>query len=149
MIPENYRELIKKGMAIKRAVIDNFKIEHPFEEGLSFLYGTIFTGPPRGYEASSRNVCIFAEGELDRSPTGTGVSARMALNHAKGIVDISEPFIIESILGTTFTGSVKEEAEYGGYKAVIVKVEGAAFITGKHEFFINPDDPLKHGFILR
>ena len=83
MKEENFRELIEKGMAIKNAVMKDYPIKHPFEEDLNFLYGTIFYGKPHSKDADSRNVCIFADGEVDRSPTGTGVSARMALHYAK------------------------------------------------------------------
>ncbi len=149
MIPDDYRSLIEKGSAIKNAVMKNFEIRHPFEEDLSFLYGTIFTGSPISNEADSRNVCIFAEGEVDRSPTGTGVSARMALHFAKGDLKIGEPMIIESILGSKFTGSAIVETTFGPYNAVIPQVEGNAWINGKSEFMIDPNDPLKNGFILR
>ena len=145
----NYRELIEKGMAIKKAVSENYKISHPFEEELSFLYGTIFIGKPIGEGVDSRNVCIFAEGEVDRSPTGTGVSARMALHNERGELKANEPMVIESIIGSTFKGSVHEVTAYGPVEAVIPQVEGNAFITGKHEFLIDPEDPLKKGFILR
>jgi trans-L-3-hydroxyproline dehydratase len=147
--PENYRNLIEKGMAVKHAVMNNYKIEHPYENDLNFLYGTVFTGSPLSDAAQSRNVCIFAEGEVDRSPTGTGVSARMAIHFDRGDIVIGQKYLIESILGTTFTGSVKETVKYADYDAVIPLVEGTAHITGRHEFLIDPDDPLKHGFILR
>jgi trans-L-3-hydroxyproline dehydratase len=149
MKKQNYRDLIEKGMAIKKAVMKTYPIKHPFEEELNFLYGTIFYGNSHSKEADSRNVCIFAEGEVDRSPTGTGVSARMALHYSKDEIKINQPMIIESIIGTKFTASVHEITKYGGYEAVIPRVEGNAYITGKHEFLIDPDDPLKKGFILR
>lgn len=145
----NYRGLIEKGMAIKKAVSENYKIRHPFEEDLSFLYGTIFIGKPASEGSDSRNVCIFAEGEVDRSPTGTGVSARMALHYERGELKINEPMVIESIIDTKFTGSIHKVITYGPVEAVIPEVEGNALITGKHEFFIDPEDPLKKGFILR
>lgn len=147
--PEHYRQLIEKGMAIKQAVMAAREIVHPFEVDLNFLYGTIFIGPPVSKNADSRNVCIFAEGEVDRSPTGTGVSARMAILHARGEIGIDEPMVIESILGTTFTGQVKKTTTFGPHAAVIPEVAGTAFITGKHEFLIDPNDPLPDGFILR
>jgi trans-L-3-hydroxyproline dehydratase len=146
---KNFRELIKKGMAIKNAVMRSFPIKHPFEEDLNFLYGTIFYGKPHSEDADSRNVCIFAEGEVDRSPTGTGVSARIALHYAKGEININQPMVIESIIGTKFTGLVHDTTKFGEYDAVIPQVEGNAFITGKHDFIIDPEDPLKEGFILR
>ena len=147
--PENYRSLIETGIAIKRAVMDARPITHPFEEELSFLYGTIFLCDPLSAEADSRNVCIFAEGEVDRSPTGTGVSARMALHHAKGEIGIDEPVVIESLIGTRFTGKVVRETTFGPHQAVIPEVEGSAYITGRNELWIDPQDPLKEGFVLR
>lgn len=147
----SYRELIEKGMLIKQAVMEQSElIRHPFEEELSFLYGTIFIGES-GEEsmADDRNVCIFAEGEVDRSPTGTGVSGRMAIHYAREEVEVGERMLIESILGTQFWASVQSETEFGGYKAIVPEVEGRAFITGMHEFLIDPNDPLGEGFILR
>lgn len=149
IVPEEFRKLIEVGMAVKRAVMASIEIKHPFEEDLGFLYGTIIDGKPLGKEANSRNVCIFAEGEVDRSPTGTGVSGRVALEHAKGTLAVGEPFVIESLIGTRFTGRVVRETEFAGYDAVIPEIEGSAWITGRHEFLIAPDDPLREGFILR
>jgi proline racemase len=149
IVPEEFRKLIEVGMAVKRAVMASLEIKHPFEADLGFLYGTIIDSPPAGIDAHSRNVCIFAEGEVDRSPTGTGVSGRVALEHAKGKLAVGEPFVIESLIGTRFTGRVVRDTTFGEYVAVIPEVEGSAYITGRHEFVIDPDDPLKEGFILR
>ncbi len=145
----DHNRLIDYGRRIKKAVADNFPITHPFEEDLSFLYGTIFTG--KAYEKGhhSRNVCIFADGEVDRSPTGSGVSARAALHYAKGELSMGENAVIESILGTIMEVKVAEEAVYGEHKAVIPEVSGTASITGQNEFYFDPSDPLCEGFILR
>ncbi|MCP4567109.1 MAG: proline racemase family protein [FCB group bacterium] len=147
--PEDYPNLIERGMLIKRAVMANREIEHTFEKDLNFLYGTIFIGPPKGEKADSRNVCVFAEGEVDRSPTGTGVSGRMALQYARGEIKVGEPMVIESIIDSCFTGRVVREVEFGSYRAIIPEVEGQAYITGRHEFVVDPADPLADGFILR
>jgi len=147
--PENFRALIEKGMAIKRAVMRHRAIQHPYEADLNFLYGTILIGPALQPGADSRNVCIFAEGEVDRSPTGTGVSGRMAIHYARGEVALHQPLVIESIIGSRFSGKVAGTTQYGPYAAVIPEVEGRAFITGRSEFWIDPDDPLNHGFMLR
>jgi proline racemase len=147
--PEDFRSLIGKGIAIKRAVMADRPIPHPFEPDLSFLYGTIFIGPPLDRGAHSRNVCIFAEGEVDRCPTGTGVSARLAIHHARGEIGIGEPMVVESIIGSRFSGRIVETTDFGPYPAVIPEVEGTAHITGRHEFLIDPADPLRDGFILR
>lgn len=149
MAESEFGELIKKGMLIKHSVMENIEIIHPFDKDLGFLYGTIFYGAPLSNGADSRNVCIFAEGEVDRSPTGTGVSARMALHYAKGELKINTPYVIESIVGSKFTGKVAEVTKFGSYDAVIPEVEGTAFITGINRFLINPEDEFKNGFILR
>ncbi len=149
MTPENFRELIAVGMRIKRAVMNSREIIHPFEQDLGYLYGTIFIDAPFTEAADSRNVCIFAEGEVDRSPTGTGVSARMAIHHARRELEIGETMIIESIIGSRFKARVKSEAIFGDYPAVIPEVEGRAYIIGKNEFIFDTNDPLNHGFILR
>ena len=148
-IPEEFRKLIEKGLAIKRAVMDARAIPHPFEEDLSFLYGTIFVGAPLGTGAHSRNVCIFADGEVDRCATGTGVSARLAIHHARGEIGIDEPMVVESIIGSRFTGRIVEATSFGPHQAVIPEVTGTAHITGRHEFLIDPNDPLRDGFMLR
>ena len=146
----SYQKLISSGMAIKHAVTKSDKqIAHPFEDDLSFLYGTIFIGDSETEGIDSRNVCIFAEGEVDRCPTGSGVSGRMAIHHARKEIEIGKAMSIESITGSVFRGSVISEEKYGLHKAVIPQVEGTAHITGFHTFCIDPNDPVKNGFILR
>ncbi len=150
LIPENYNTFIQKGMAIKRAVIEQSNlVQHPFETDLSFLYGTIFIGDPVSDGLDSRNVCVFADGEVDRCPTGSGVSGRMAIHHKRNEIAIGEKMKIESITGSVFEGGVVEEVKYGNFDAVIPEVHGTAYITGQHEFLIDPDDPFAHGFFLR
>jgi len=149
MTESNYTKLIDWGRKIKHAVMENYEIKHPFEEDLSFLYGTIFTGKAHNSVNHSRNVCIFAEGEVDRSATGSGVSARSALHHAKGELEIGQKITIESILGTTMDVEVKETTSYGSHNAVIPEVTGQAWFCGKNETWIDPNDPLKNGFIFR
>jgi len=147
--PDKLKDLIDVGMKIKKAVIKKDKIIHPFEKDLNFLYGTIFIGPPLNKKSHSRNVCIFADGEVDRSPTGTGVSARLALHYNRSEIKIGQKLIIESIIGTTFTGSVFSTTQFGKYDAVVPEVEGTAFITGKNQFIIEPNDNLKDGFLIK
>lgn len=149
MDESDYNRLIDYGRKIKYAVMDKYKIKHPFEEDLSFLYGTIFTGKAFNPTNHSRNVCIFAEGEVDRSATGSGVSARAALHFAKGELNLNEKITIESILGTTMDVEIVKATKYGPFKAVIPEVSGTAFIIGQNEFYFDPSDPLKNGFIFR
>ncbi len=145
----DYNKLIDYGRKIKYAVMDQFEIIHPLEEDLSFLYGTIFIGKASNPDHHTRNVCIFAEGEVDRSATGSGVSGRAAIHYAKGELKENTEIIIESILGSTMSVKVIETCKYEGIDAIIPEVSGTASITGKNEFYFDPNDPLKNGFIFR
>ncbi len=147
--PGEYSRLIDYGRRIKLAVMEKFPIIHPFEEDLSFLYGTIFTGQPHDPDNHSRNVCIFANGEVDRSPTGSGVSARAALHHFRNQLDPGQSITIESIIGSTMTVQIASTTVFGNYPAVIPEVSGTAGFTGRHEFFIEPSDPIGRGFFLQ
>jgi trans-L-3-hydroxyproline dehydratase len=146
---DDYSRLIDYGRRIKQAVASKFSIEHPFEKDLSFLYGTIFVGPPKDPNHHSRNVCVFAEGEVDRSPTGTGVSARAAIHYAKGELELKQRITIESIVGSVMTVAAVEATRFGPYDAIIPEVSGTASITGRNEFYFDPEDPFREGFILR
>lgn len=145
----NYLQQIDWGRKIKLAIMDKIEIQHPFENDLSFLYGTIFIGKADNGNHHSKNVCIFANGEVDRSATGSGVSARAAIHFAKGEVKIGESIRIESIVGSKMDVEVVEEVNFGSYKAIIPKVSGTAHFTGKHEFLFDPADPFRNGFIFR
>ena len=149
LVPANYAKIIDAGMRIKRAIMQSYEIVHPEGEAdLNFLYGTIFAHRMDG-PVHSRNVCIFAEGEVDRSPTGTGVSGRAAIHHARGELAVGETITIESLIGTRFDVRIADLTEVGGLPAIIPEVTGSAFITGRHEFLIDPDDPLREGVMLR
>ena len=124
-------------------------IIHPFEEDLGFLYGTIFIGKAEDSPHHSRNVCVFADGEVDRSPTGTGVSGRAALHVAKGELEMGQSITIESILGTTMEVQALKRTSFGDYEAIIPEVRGSAHITGQHSFYFDPKDSSKEGFIFR
>lgn len=145
----NYLELIEAGRKIKHAVKKETVIEHPLHRDLGFLYGTIFTGPARQPSHHSRNVCVFADGEVDRSATGSGVSARAALHYAKGELNVNEQITIESILGSTMTVQVVERVKIGLWDAIVPEVSGTAYVTGRNKFYFDPDDGLIRGFIFR
>ncbi len=147
--PEYFSDFVKKGMEIKQNIMKSRSIEHPFEKDLGFLYGVIFTEKAGEKNIHSGHVCVFADGEVDRSPTGTGVSARLAILHKKGEIELYTEIKIKSIIGTVFAGKIAKVTECGGYCAVIPEIKGSAHITGKHEFFIDPDDSIKPGFVLR
>jgi trans-L-3-hydroxyproline dehydratase len=146
----NKRALIDAAAAIKAAVHAATRIQHPLEEDLSFLYGVIFTDEAEDPAHHSRNLCVFAASEVDRSPTGTGVSARLALHCARGELALGQTIAIESILGkrSVFEGCAVEPATFGPFQAIIPEVSGEAFLTGRHEFLLDPDDPLSPGFLL-
>ena len=149
LTPADFRALIDLGTRIKQAVMAADPPVHPFEPDLSLLYGTIFTGLAHDAAHHGREVCVFAAGEVDRSPTGTGVSGLLALRYAKGQIGLGRPAVIESILGTTFSGEVVAETTFGPYQAVIPRVTGTAYVVGRNELLIDPDDPLGKGFLLR
>ncbi len=149
LVPAHYANIIDVAMRIKGAVMNSYQLKHPDgDENLNFLYGTILVERLEG-DVHSRNVCVFAEGEVDRSPTGTGVSGRAAIHHARGELALSDSITIESIIGTPFQVRVADTSTVGTVPAVIPEVTGSASITGRHEFLIDPRDPLRVGFLLR
>lgn len=141
--------LIEKGRRIKTAVAGTTKISHPEHPDLGFLYGVIFTGAAQDVDNHSRNVCVFADGEIDRSPTGTGVSGRLALLHHRGKIGLGDKVTIESITGSTFEGSVGAETTVAGLPAIIPEITGTAAILGRSEYWFDPDDEIGKGFLLR
>ena len=140
--------LIATGRSIKHAIAQTREITHPDHPDLGFLYGVIFTGPAVAGGAHSRNVCVFADGEVDRSPTGTGVSARLATLHARGEVGVGDTLTIESIVGSTFTGRIAAKTTVGEHAGIVPEIEGTANITGRAELWLDPDDTLGHGFLI-
>ena len=147
--PSAYARLIDAGRRVKRAVAEQFEIVHPAgDPDLNFLYGTIFVQKGEG-AVHSRNVCVFAEGEVDRSPTGTGVSGRAAIHYSRGELEAGRTITIESIIGSSFAVRVAAETTVGSLPAVVPEVTGTAHVTGRHEFLIDPADPLRDGFLLR
>ncbi len=151
LVPDQAGALIEAGRAISSAVAAAYEAEisHPGGEDLGFLYGTVFVGPAQDARHHSRHVCIFAEGELDRSPTGTAVSGRLALLYTRDQVTQGETIFIESIIGGRFSGRILETTSVGDMPAVIPEVGGRAWVTGRHEFVIDSEDPWGDGFILR
>lgn len=149
VVPEETERLVNAAEAIKKAINEHLEIQHPAEEDLGFLYGVILTDAPENPAHHSRNICVFANAEVDRSPTGTGVSARLALHYARGEIARGQEVAIESILGAanTFCGLVKEEIRVGPYAAIIPEVSGTAFITGRHEWLLDAADELGRGFL--
>jgi trans-L-3-hydroxyproline dehydratase len=147
---KDYQQLINMGRIIKQKIKDSaLEILHPYESDLSFLYGTIFYSKVDRHQLKSKNVCVFADGEVDRCPTGSGVCGRMALHYFKGEIDLESELQVSSITGSSFTGKIKSQAEFGSHRAIIPLVSGTAFVTGVHSFLIDPNDPIQEGFFLR
>jgi trans-L-3-hydroxyproline dehydratase len=146
---EDADDLARTGRAVKEAVAADLDVEHPTEDDLGFLYGVVFTGPPEDDRADLRNVCVFADGEIDRSPTGTGVSGHLALESDRGRLAPGAPLVVESIVGSRFTGRVLDRTECGEYDAVVPEIKGSASVVGRSEFVLDPDDPFAEGFLLR
>ena len=123
---------------------------HPLEPELRDVYGVVFfAGEGDGPPARQRNVTIFADGEVDRSPCGSGTSARLALLDASGELARGETLVHASIIGTEFAGRVVGAASVAGRPAVVTEISGSAHLTGYHQFVLEPDDELGTGFLLR
>jgi proline racemase len=145
--PRDLPRLIELGREVKRALEAEHEIAHPEEPELRDVYGVIFwqeEGP-----LVQRNVTVFADGEVDRSPCGSGTSARLALLHAAGEIREGETLRHLGIVGTEFEGRVVGETEVAGRAAVVTEVAGTAHLTGYHQFVLERDDPLGTGFLLR
>ena len=149
LAPASAPAIVAAGRAITTAVAAGLTLHHPAgTTDLDFLYGTIFTGPSSAPGVHSRQACVFAGGQLDRSPTGTGVSARLALLAARDGVGDGETVQFESLLGTIFTGRLARRTTIHGTEAVVPEIGGSAHVTGVHEFVVDPSDPLSGGFLL-
>ena len=143
------RAIVDAGEAIALAVAEAIPIEHRSEPDLAFLYGTILTDGGDGRSSPSRNVCVFAGRQVDRSPTGSGVSARLALQVARREAILGQECRFESCTGAIFTATaLREGPPVGPRKSVIVEVGGIAHYTGESRFRFDADDPLGEGFSL-
>lgn len=144
------RDFQDAATALSAAVQVAIALDHPEDADLAFLYGSILTdGHDGSGGVATKNICVFADAQIDRSPTGSGVTARLAAMHARGAVAIGEERLFESIAGSQLTGSVASETKAGGYDAVTVRVSGRAYYCGRSEFIVEGDDELGKGFLLR
>ena len=133
---------IELGREIKAAIEGERKISHPLQPELEGIYGVMFT-------VGNRNVTVFADGEVDRSPCGSGTSARLALLYTRGELARGATLMHESVIGGRFASRVVEEERVGDYPAVITEVEGSAHLTGYHHFVLSAHDPIGTGFLIR
>lgn len=146
--PENYYELIKAGDIVKRNVNEQLKIYHPELEMLNCCDHIEFTGPPKSPKAYSQNAVICTPGGIDRSPCGTGTSARCALLYKRKEIQMNEPFIHESIVGAMFSAKAIAETMVGDFPAIIPEVTGRAYIMSMSTVLLDPEDPFTEGFLL-
>ncbi|MGD9028620.1 MAG: proline racemase family protein [Anaerolineae bacterium] len=141
-------QLTKRGMALLAAIADQLEVVHPTQPHINTVDLVEIYEDLDGEEADCRNVVIFGQAQVDRSPCGTGTSAKMAALYAKGHLDLRRPFVNESIIGTRFTGRLLREEQIGGTKAVVPEIAGNAYVTGFQQFVVDHRDPLKFGFHL-
>jgi proline racemase len=146
--PAESRRLVDLGLGIREAVNRQLEIQHPTQPHINRVELTEITAPPTHANANYKNVVVFGDGQIDRSPCGTGTCARMADLHAKGRLRLREPFVHESILGTLFYGELLAETQVGEFQAVVPRITGSASITGLNMWTIDPEDPMKYGFSI-
>jgi proline racemase len=148
--PDRVRDFVDAATTLTDRLKAEFPLSHPDHADLAFLYGTILTDGRDPFSGDvTKNICVFAEAEVDRSPTGSGVTARLAAMHAKGEIAIGQTRMFESIAGSRFSGAVVRTAKAGPHEAIIARVGGRAYYSGRAEFIVEADDELGRGFLLR
>jgi proline racemase len=148
--PANVARFVELGRAAKHDLEDAREFVHPVEPELRDVYGVMFwERVDDGTPLVQRNVTVFADGEVDRSPCGSGTSARLALLDESGALPRGQALLHRSIIGTEFRAAVIGDTEVAGVPAVLTEVEGSAYYTGRHEFVLDPADPIGTGFLLR
>jgi proline racemase len=158
--PDEARDIVRIGEMIKAASLEQLPVKHPLNADIAGVSISQLSGRPTNPGAHGKNAVIVSTGEfdasrpntwtasLDRSPCGTGTSARMAVLHAKGQLPLHQDFVHESLIGTLFTGRLIEEVQVGPYKAVVPQISGCAWITGFANYVLDPDDPFPAGFTV-
>jgi proline racemase len=142
------RRLAELGEKIRLACRAQLKVAHPTEPGISGVSIVQFHQPFQGVGRVTRNTCICSPGRSDRSPTGTGLSARLAVLHARGLMKVGEEMVHSSIIGSEFGGRIKYETSVGGRPAIVPSIRGQAWITGFHTYVIDGSDPFPQGYVL-
>jgi proline racemase len=146
--PHEARELSAAGERIRRAAREQLPCEHPENPEIAGVSIVQIAGPWQGIGAASRNAVVVAPGRLDRSATGTGLSARMATLRARGSMEVGDGMTHASPIGSTFDGRIVAETTVGGRPAIVPAIRGSAWITGITQIFVDPDDPFPEGYLL-
>ena len=146
--PAYLSELRKVGSDLRQVVQSIVRPVHPLNPALRGIHGAVITGLPDCDDADLRNVTVFAGTQVNRSVSGTGTSAVMAVADAMGVLQRGRPFVQESLIGTRLTGALVGRTTVGEVPAIITRIQGEAWIIGEHEFVIDDDDPLRDGFVL-
>jgi proline racemase len=146
--PAHARQVIEIGNAIRDAIDQQVRVEHPENPEINVCSHVRFIGPSSDARATMRNAVLYSAEAIDRSPCGTGTSAEMAIRHARGLQRLGDEFVSESIIGSIFYGSLVAETSVGSFPAVVPTIRGSAYITGIQQFVLDPRDPWPHGFYL-
>jgi 4-hydroxyproline epimerase len=154
---ENFRDmadftagdLVRMSPILRKRMNERYSFQHPENPTIKGLSHILWTGAPKSKEADARNAVFYGDKAIDRSPCGTGTSARMAQLAAKGKLKVGDSFVHESIIGSLFKGRVVKEAKVGNHAAIVPSIEGWARVTGYNTIFIDDRDPYKHGFVVQ
>jgi proline racemase len=148
LVPDEARELAVLGERVRLAARAQLDVVHPENPGISGVSIVQLNSPYRGTGVPTRNTCIVAPGRSDRSPTGTGTCARMAVLRARGEMAVGDTLIHESLIGSRFEGRILHETAIAGRSAILPSLKGRAWITGLHTYLLDPDDPYPTGYLL-
>ncbi len=144
------RDLVDAATIISSAVKRQVQLHHPDDDDLAFLYGTILTDGNDNYSVEhTANICVFADAQVDRSPTGSGVTARMAIQHRRGLIKLNQARTFESLTGSIFTAKLLHKSRCGEFSASIVEISGMAHYTGTSEFQLEDGDQIGKGFLIK
>ena len=148
LIPDNMHRLADLGMKIIDAANEQLTVSHPLRPEVTTVDVTEFYDPANHHLKRGKNVVVYGESHIDRSPCGTGTAAKLTLLHHHAMVSINEPFINLSPLDTYFSGEIIDTIMIGDFKGVSVRIKGNAHLTGLNRFFLEPDDPFPNGFVI-
>ncbi len=148
LAPDEARELAVLGEAVRAAAREQHPVVHPENSAISDVSIVQLNSPFNGAGGVGRNTCIVSPGRSDRSPTGTGLSARLAVLHARGLLGVGDSYAHESLIGSRFNGRIVAETSVGGRKAIVPAISGRGWITGFHSYVVDPSDPWPEGYIV-